>query len=220
MTDQIAFPPLHDPHPGELERRKQHLLSEITREPGKAWRLLPEFTIPRFRLRVVVPIVAAAALAVGLSVAFIPQSSTNPIGGGGGNAVHGLMLTPDTGVIGPSSVIRASLDYQPVPDTSASLQLQVKRVAFPPGTDPNTFDPNSEPSQVVFQETVPMHVQATTVTGPGDWGYLASWSGTLSVSDWTGGCQSNSIYTINAVVLDANGGGRGSSGSRWLMCSG
>lgn len=219
MNDQIAFPPLHDPHPGELERRKQHLLSEIAHEPEKARRHLPEFTIPHPRLRVAIPVVAAAALAIGLSVTFIPQSSTNPIGGGG-NAVHGLMLTPDTGVIGPSSVITAGLDYQPVPDSSASLQLQVKRVAFPPGTDRNTFDPNSEPSQVVFKETVPMTVRAITVTSPGNLGYLASWSGTLSVSDWTGGCQSNSIYTINAVVLDSNGVGRDSSGSNWLMCSG
>jgi hypothetical protein len=197
-----------------VRRAYAYATSARTRGPIRLFR----FTIPRPRLRIAIPVVAAVALAAGLSLAFIPQSRRTPPTGG--NAVHGLMLTPDSGVIGPGSSLNVSLDYQPVPDASASLQLQVKRVAFPPGTDRNTFDPNSEPSQVVFKETVPMNVQAITVTAPGDDAYLASWSGTLSVSDWTGGCQSNSIYTINALVLDSKGVPSGSSGSSWLTCKG
>lgn len=71
MTDQIAFPPLHDLSPGELEMRKQHLLSEIAREASEGKRAVP---MPRFRGRrlpqfwvarpiLIAPIVLLAALA-------------------------------------------------------------------------------------------------------------------------------------------------------------
>lgn len=66
MTDQISFPPLHDPAPGELEKRRQHLLSEVTRQPE---RTLPRFTLPRARLAVLAgAVVALAAGAATLSI--------------------------------------------------------------------------------------------------------------------------------------------------------
>lgn len=42
--------------------------------------------------------------------------------------------------------------------------------------------------QVVFQETVPMTDLASPVSGPLGLEVLSTWSGTLSPSDWTGGC--------------------------------
>jgi len=67
MTDQISFPPLHDPAPGELAKRRQHLLSEITRESEKAPRSLPSFKLSRARLAVLAgAVVAVAAGAVTL----------------------------------------------------------------------------------------------------------------------------------------------------------
>jgi hypothetical protein len=48
MTE-ISFPPLHDLSPGELERRKQHLLSEITRDPETTRLSLPTVTFSRRR---------------------------------------------------------------------------------------------------------------------------------------------------------------------------
>src|SRR5436190_9244245 len=72
MTDQISLPPLHDPAPGELARRKQHLLSEIARQSHRrlslpsSWALgwaSPRRTIPA----VAAVLVAAAAGAYALS---------------------------------------------------------------------------------------------------------------------------------------------------------
>jgi hypothetical protein len=64
MTDQISFPPLHDPAPGEIERRKQHLLSEITPVPKRARLLPPTLAFPPLRTAVY----RRSALVIGLAV--------------------------------------------------------------------------------------------------------------------------------------------------------
>jgi hypothetical protein len=69
MTE-ISFPPVHDLSPSELEIRKQHLVSEIRREPERRLSLP---TIPQLRLRVALPAMAAfgaAACAVIFTGAF------------------------------------------------------------------------------------------------------------------------------------------------------
>jgi hypothetical protein len=76
MTEQISFPPLHDLSPGEHETRKQHLLSEIRREPE--WRRFSLPTIPPLRLRVAVPAAAAVCVAAVCAVVF-----TAALGGSG-----------------------------------------------------------------------------------------------------------------------------------------
>ena len=66
MTDEISFPPFHDPAPGELGKRRQHLLSEVTRRPE---RTLSIFTLRRPRVAVLVGVVVAlAASAATLSI--------------------------------------------------------------------------------------------------------------------------------------------------------
>jgi hypothetical protein len=127
------------------------------------------------------------------------------------------MITPDGGKIGSS--VNVSLDSVPFPYATAFLELRVLRVAIPPGTDLTTFDPASEATQVVYKATTPMAVRAITVTNQGQWGYLASWGGALSVNDWSGACQSNSLYTIKAVVLDAGRPGGETDKSRWFTCN-
>lgn len=67
MTE-ISFPPLHDLSPGEHETRRQHLLSEIRREPERRRFSLP--TIPPLRLRFVVPVAAAVGVAAVCAVVF------------------------------------------------------------------------------------------------------------------------------------------------------
>jgi hypothetical protein len=42
--------------------------------------------------------------------------------------------------------------------------------------------------QVVFQENVPMTDITSPISGPPGLELLSTWSGTLSPSDWTGGC--------------------------------
>lgn len=83
MTDQISFPPLHDPPPGELELRKQHLLSEITREPMR--RSLPEITFPHHHIRLAIaPVLAAASAAVIVGVLSIAGQHAPPLRTGQG----------------------------------------------------------------------------------------------------------------------------------------
>jgi hypothetical protein len=49
--------------------------------------------------------------------------------------------------------------------------------------------------QVVFQEQVPMTNIASPAEGPPGVVALSTWSGTLSPSNWNGGCQ-NAFYTV------------------------
>ncbi|MGH2913253.1 MAG: hypothetical protein ACRDJ3_12345 [Solirubrobacteraceae bacterium] len=106
MTDQIAFPPLHGLSPGELEMRKEHLLSEIGRESERTPLLLTSFLTPLRRSRValglrpilVAPIVLLAALAL------------VPIGGAslGARAVDGISSLWGTPVNQPALDVAAS----------------------------------------------------------------------------------------------------------------
>jgi hypothetical protein len=73
MTDQISFPSLHDLPIWELETRKQHLLSEIAREPERPRLSRPGvhlFRRPRSRRSLAVVAATAAALAgAGVAIA-------------------------------------------------------------------------------------------------------------------------------------------------------
>jgi hypothetical protein len=73
MTDLISFPPLHDLASDEREARKQHLLSEIAREPNGQRLARPRvrlFQRPRSRRSIVIVAVALAALAgAGVAIA-------------------------------------------------------------------------------------------------------------------------------------------------------
>lgn len=120
MTDHIAFPPLHNLSPGELEMRKQHLLSEIARESSQTIRVSP---MPRFPGRrrprlsdarpvFLVPVVLLAALAL------------VPVGGAslGTRAVNGI------------SSLWASPPNQPALDAAASDAESVAGSAYYTGT--------------------------------------------------------------------------------------
>lgn len=85
MTDQISFPPLHDPAPGELDKRKQHLLSEIARRPKRRL-ALPGLAVPRSRI---------AALA-GVATALAAGAVTLAIVLGGGSTAQAASLVVQT----------------------------------------------------------------------------------------------------------------------------
>lgn len=110
MSDQISFPPLHDPAPAEVERRKQHLLNEITREPGKASLWPPRPALPgrqRVRVAIALGLVAASAGSVvgGLSLtgqhASAPKGAQDAAAGQGATAAKksgsGVPLNPRAG---------------------------------------------------------------------------------------------------------------------------
>jgi hypothetical protein len=86
MTDKISFPPLHDLPPGELQRRKEHLLSEIRRPRKPVWVSLQPFIALQGRRS----LLAVRPLLVGLVV--VTALALVPIGGAslGTRAVDGI----------------------------------------------------------------------------------------------------------------------------------
>lgn len=55
-------------------------------------------------------------------------------------------------------------------------------------------------NQIVFQERVPMRDVTPSPNGPPGTVVQSSWSGTLSPSDWSGGCQSGGSYGLAVRV--------------------
>jgi hypothetical protein len=83
----------------------------------------------------------------------------------------------------------------------ANMRLQVLRG--------NPYGPDSG-RQVVFEEQVPMTNIGSPALGPPGTVALSTWSGTLSPSDWDGGCQ-DALYAVQA-----NTGSTALSG--WFSC--
>ena len=79
-----------------------------------------------------------------------------------------------------------------------TARLQVVRVKRVDITETSLAGGN-----VVFQQQVPMTNLATPGSGPVGTQPLSTWSGTLSPSDWDGGCQS-AKYVITVKVSPAN----------------
>src|SRR5947209_11597958 len=88
MADQISFPPLHDPAPGELARRKHHLLSEIAQQSDRRLSLpsgwargwaSPRRTIPA--MAAVLVAAAAGAYALSGSSGHAPNQPGGTTGG-------------------------------------------------------------------------------------------------------------------------------------------
>jgi hypothetical protein len=76
--------------------------------------------------------------------------------------------------------------------------LQVVR-----GANADISQDNLAGGQVVFKEQVPMTDLASPKSGPPGTQALSTWSGTLSPSDWDGGCQ-KAKYVITVKVSPAN----------------
>jgi hypothetical protein len=119
VTDQISFPPLHDPAPGELEMRKQHLLSEISRQPERARLSLSAFAFPRFRVAALSG--AAVALAAGSAAAALVLSNSS-----GANAAPLLIQTThgenwgEATVAGTAPTVTAPANSPPAAATAVS----------------------------------------------------------------------------------------------------
>lgn len=140
MTDQITFPPLHEPAPGELERRKQHLLSEIRRESERRGLSLTSF--PQRRVASVRPVLAigvavVAAAAIAVAVTLTGQSSSPRQGPAG-------ILCPGsgTGLLGGCAgalLVRPVTIDQPLGPQASQISLADAPTALGgPVTVPNT----------------------------------------------------------------------------------
>lgn len=229
MTGQISFPPLLDLSPGELEAQKQHLVTEIAQQPERRWSSLPG--VPPSRLRFALPVLAA----VGAAVAAVVFTGAL---GGGRTTVHAVTQT-----LGGPPVVRglqvpfmglSAQDYKFSGGKLSSIALTVRSANITDATmqlqvvhsdSSSVADARSGSTQVVFQEQAAM----TNNGAPAPDAAHATWSGTLSTSDWKGGCQAG-LYQIQTAVYQAGSSiadpfhststDEELSSSEWLSCDG
>jgi hypothetical protein len=113
-----------------------------------------------------------------------------------------LVVKPVTGARGVTSV-NVTVESR---SRGASLQIQVLRSDAPGAGGAS-----------VYQQQVPMTDVASPTGGPPGAVARASWSGVLSPTTWTGGCQ-NSLYRIVAQITDPSGTAHTFKG-QWFRCS-
>lgn len=233
MTDQISFPPLFDLSPGEIEAHKQHLVSEIAQHPERRRLVLP--SVPPLRLRFALPAVAAVGAAVA-AVVFTgtlggsAKTVTGSLGGGPTTTTSPVtrgMQVPSFGMSGP--------DYKFSGGTLSSIALTVRTDNFADATmqlrvlhsdSSSVADARSGSSQVVFHEQAPMTNTGATAPDAAH----ATWSGTLSTSDWQGGCQAGlyqiqtTVYQTGSAITDpfstTSPSPREFSATEWFSCDG
>lgn len=235
MTDEIFFPPLFDVPQQQLEAQKQHLLSAIASQPERRRLALP--SLPRLRLRFAVPVLAVIGAAA-FAVVF-----TGTLGGSGGQrTTYGSGASSLNGSSGTNARVGGHpLGFMPInlnitrngqaitsiavtvnsSVADATLQLQVLRTQ-----DSACPACSSAQHQVVFQEQVPMNNIASPANGPPGTVALSTWSGTISPSDWDGGCQ-NAFYSVAPTIVpkgssfdNSSSPGSESGESEWFNCSG
>lgn len=123
MTDKVSFPPLHDLSPGELEMRKQHLLSEIGRKPERARLSRPISTFSRRRVALALAVCVAAAVPAAVFGGLF--SSSNPAPTSGPNVAETTDIWKDFGGnpfgMGAEQIsydqLHAQAPYIPLPDS-------------------------------------------------------------------------------------------------------
>jgi hypothetical protein len=95
----------------------------------------------------------------------------------------------------------------------ATVQLQVLR-----SDAARLPEANDASSKLVFQEQIPL----TNIASPPPDAARSTWSGTLSPSDWDGGCQPG-LYTVKTVVVPAGSSSDNPvhtiSQAAWFRCS-
>jgi hypothetical protein len=143
----------------------------------------------------VVSSVALAAIAVavsGLVGSSRPGSRPHP-GRGIPMAFHPLTLDFARNA-GAVTAIAITVN---APIRDASLEIHVLRSS---ASQPLQAMQNQADAQVVYKGQLPMTNIASPVSGPPGTVALSTWSGTLSTSDWDGGCQ-HALYTVEAVAV-------------------
>jgi hypothetical protein len=164
MTDQVSFPPLHDPAPGELERRKQHLLSEIALGPEQP-RLFPSAlsSLPRriaaHRRSAVVIALATMAVAIAGGITLTSQKSAS-----GPKAVSGQTTTGGQHLsrrLEPSPTLA-----QPLPGGAQISAADAAATLGAPVVLPNSSLANSSNIGSVWAKTVPGHEYDLAIVFP------------------------------------------------------
>ena len=165
--------------------------------------------VTRRRLVAAVAALAAAGIAGGLSATLGGGASKTPTGPGpgGGGPATGMSLNPLSVDFAASGHEFTSIDVSVLsPTAETTLRLRVVR-----SDAAQVSEADSAPSEVVFDEQVSMTVVESDVQDATH----STWSGRLTPSEWTGGCQ-QALYRI-----EYDFGTDDSSGSSgWFQCKG
>jgi hypothetical protein len=160
----------------------------------------------RNRLVAVAAVLALAGLAGGLTAAFTGGGSPKPwkIESAAGGASGKLMLNPLSTTFTADGNEYSAIDVSLLSMTATSLEVRVVR-----SDAADVADADSAPNSVVFDE------QGVTTDSSNPEDTYTTWSGTLTPSEWNGGCQ-QALYRIEYHFGDSDL--YGSSG--WFQCSG
>lgn len=202
MYDETPIPPLRDLPPGRLDAVKRHLFTEITRDAHPQRRLIFA-RVPR-RLAL---ISVGAALALGGTAALVVATTQAPRSQPSASSrshpavppgFQPLALSFASGTQGVST-INVTVNSA---TANASLQIQVLRSDASQPLEAIQQSPADQ--QVVYQEQTPMTSIPSPASGALGTVALSTWSGVLSPTGWTGGCQ-NALYQVVAEIAAPSG---------------
>lgn len=214
MNDDNSLPPTRDLPPGRLNQRAEHLRSEITRPRERHLLSSLGSQILGAHPRVYAVGAVCVLLAVALSLALIPKSHNAPHTTGADGPLM-VTLTPDTQVVGGVAHVWAQLQFA---SDSGTGTITVFRFKGGPGSEPynETLQAADQASKVVYEEQVAMTEVSAGNVSSGE-APIWSWRGSLSTSDWAGGCEAGYFYAIRALIGDPNS--YSSAGqTRWFTC--
>jgi hypothetical protein len=176
-----------------------------------------------FRRRGIVLALAAACAAVAVPAVVFSgafRSSAPPESGPSPTTGHPIGYDPmNLQFTHSGSEIRAIAVTVNAPTRDATMLLQVI-TGSPYG---HIVSPATR--KIVFQEQVPMTNIVSPASGPNGTAALSTWSGTLSPSDWDGGCQ-HALYEVYATTVTSGASfdnppsGSQIVGSQWFTCNG
>lgn len=223
------------PKPDEETRRKIYAYatsSQASRSPRSARRI--RVALLNFRFAVPAVAVIGGVLAAVVFTGALGGSGTHPKSNASGRPALGKSAgtSPPAGShpLGFTPInlnfTRNGLTISSIAVTvnssiaDATLQLQVLRTQ-----DHVCPACSNAEHQIVFQEQVPMSQIASPASGPTGTVALSTWSGTLSPSDWDGGCLNDSYSVAFAAVpagssFDSPAVGPDEGESPWFTCSG
>ncbi len=171
--------------------------------------------VTRRRLVAVGAVVAAAGIAGGLSMTLGGGGGSKPPVTNGPNRPGGFM-----------PLVPLSLTFNRDGQTLTSIDARANNTRYPSATlalEVQHSDASGSNIQSVFDETVAM----TSTGSTGQDVTVSNWSGSLSPSDWNGGCQ-DGIYRVRTAVYAAGtslahpftSGNASHFASGWFTCSG
>ena len=148
-----------------------------------------QHVVTRRRLVGAVAVLAAAAIAGALSATLGGEGSKPPVAKGPGPGRGGFGVYANNRFTfnrdgQKLTSIDVTVSDQNWPDATLYLEVLYRDASEPANVD-------EAKTERVFEETVPMTATGAT----GDDAVLSTWSGTLSPSDWNGGCQ-DGFYVI------------------------